>query len=418
MSLAPNSSQYGKVSLKPDRERRLVASFVEQVRSDGVQAETADLVNLYVSLKSKPLAVLVGPSQQGKLALARSFAQTFVGESPQFQIMSGHAYWASGSDQVSLYTEAQAHNNGEKILKLVDEANLARNSRRLYIACLSKISPAELETFFSTREIQTGKNPGLYFPCAHPAGTAPLPDNLLMIGTMDTDSFKWWNPELFNHTNLILWPEAEIHPGETKIQPDTKPREQAEFLKDSIRTIRPARFKLGRILGYGFKGLEPVHRIRVVLESHQVRLRDDFTDGILIYLANAWSRDDIGLFDTCNENNVRIALDLAILQQALHLVLAQAQWTDDLRADLIAAFGEDCPRSSAFLRSLTISEKEQPTTTNLDPVCGMEVQPQTAAAAQRYGRETYYFCANCCHKAFLKQPRKYIREGIVLNFQT
>ena len=43
-----------------------------------------------------------------------------------------------------------------------------------------------------------------------------------------------------------------------------------------------------------------------------------------------------------------------------------------------------------------------------DPVCGMEIDPQTAAGTSEYQGQTYYFCAPGCKKAFEQDPKKYL----------
>ena len=42
-----------------------------------------------------------------------------------------------------------------------------------------------------------------------------------------------------------------------------------------------------------------------------------------------------------------------------------------------------------------------------DPVCGMDVDPKTAAGKSEYKGQTYYFCSGGCKKAFDKEPEKY-----------
>jgi YHS domain-containing protein len=44
-----------------------------------------------------------------------------------------------------------------------------------------------------------------------------------------------------------------------------------------------------------------------------------------------------------------------------------------------------------------------------DPVCGMDVDEQTAAATAEYQGTTYYFCAPGCKKAFEKDPEQYLK---------
>ena len=43
-----------------------------------------------------------------------------------------------------------------------------------------------------------------------------------------------------------------------------------------------------------------------------------------------------------------------------------------------------------------------------DLVCGMTIDPQTAAATSEYKGKTYYFCARGCKLAFDKNPEKYV----------
>ena len=43
-----------------------------------------------------------------------------------------------------------------------------------------------------------------------------------------------------------------------------------------------------------------------------------------------------------------------------------------------------------------------------DPVCGMEIDPATAAGSSEYEGVTYYFCAEACKTAFDAEPSKYV----------
>jgi YHS domain-containing protein len=46
-----------------------------------------------------------------------------------------------------------------------------------------------------------------------------------------------------------------------------------------------------------------------------------------------------------------------------------------------------------------------------DPVCGMDVDEQSAAATAEYQGKIYYFCAPGCKKAFEKEPEKYVHAA-------
>jgi Cu+-exporting ATPase len=43
-----------------------------------------------------------------------------------------------------------------------------------------------------------------------------------------------------------------------------------------------------------------------------------------------------------------------------------------------------------------------------DPVCGMDVNPATAAAQVEHDGVTFYFCAKGCAKAFTADPAQFL----------
>lgn len=43
-----------------------------------------------------------------------------------------------------------------------------------------------------------------------------------------------------------------------------------------------------------------------------------------------------------------------------------------------------------------------------DPVCGMDVDPKSAAGKSDYKGQTYYFCSPGCKVSFDKDPEKYL----------
>jgi Cu+-exporting ATPase len=42
-----------------------------------------------------------------------------------------------------------------------------------------------------------------------------------------------------------------------------------------------------------------------------------------------------------------------------------------------------------------------------DPVCGMEIEAERAAARVEHEGRTYYFCSNSCRDEFKKNPKRY-----------
>lgn len=44
-----------------------------------------------------------------------------------------------------------------------------------------------------------------------------------------------------------------------------------------------------------------------------------------------------------------------------------------------------------------------------DPVCGMQVDPASAAGTSEHGGKTYYFCSLSCKKRFEENPSQYTK---------
>ena len=46
-----------------------------------------------------------------------------------------------------------------------------------------------------------------------------------------------------------------------------------------------------------------------------------------------------------------------------------------------------------------------------DPICGMDVDEQTAKHTSQYQGQTYYFCAPGCKRAFEANPEQYVKKA-------
>jgi len=45
-----------------------------------------------------------------------------------------------------------------------------------------------------------------------------------------------------------------------------------------------------------------------------------------------------------------------------------------------------------------------------DPVCGMQITPETAEATAEYEGRTYYFCSVKDKETFVTDPEKYVKQ--------
>jgi YHS domain-containing protein len=49
--------------------------------------------------------------------------------------------------------------------------------------------------------------------------------------------------------------------------------------------------------------------------------------------------------------------------------------------------------------------------TAIDPVCGMSVDKNSAAANANYKDNTYYFCSADCKTKFQQNPEQYVKQA-------
>jgi Cu+-exporting ATPase len=54
-----------------------------------------------------------------------------------------------------------------------------------------------------------------------------------------------------------------------------------------------------------------------------------------------------------------------------------------------------------------MERREEPMATVRDPVCGMDIDPATAAASEEYEGQTYHFCSQSCHERFVAAPDQF-----------
>jgi len=93
-----------------------------------------------------------------------------------------------------------------------------------------------------------------------------------------------------------------------------------------------------------------------------------------------------------------------------------------LQTALLVAFVLACPLMMMAMMGMTNSDGAHAghgatghasRATVIDPVCGMEVDPSAAAAAQRdYEGRLYYFCSQHCAETFAADPARFAGTAI------
>lgn len=218
MTATPKLLLPGHFHAQLDSGSDIITRLIQVAATAGVQADPRLITHFYLALQARRLVILAGPSQSGKIALVHSLAQVLTGGDPlQCQMMVGHAWWAGRSGDVGFFTAAQTRFNTEKILAVIEEALQPENAQRIYIACLTRISPAELSSFFSEIALQLQQGQLIRLPAVHLTQPVPYPPNLFLIGTMDTPHLDGLIPDLLSHLTVIQWPAVEMGSDGSKI---------------------------------------------------------------------------------------------------------------------------------------------------------------------------------------------------------
>jgi len=332
-----------------DSEAELVDRLTAAIARTGIQADRIDIASFYVALKRTPIVILAGPAQNGKVALIEWMANLLAGSSgPQRQVVPGHAWYAGGSPVNTVLVGMHARLITEKLLFIIEEAWQPENAQQVFVVGLTHISPAELLSFFTEVACQIQHNQVMHIGDAHLSTPVPFPPNLLMIGTMDTMDFDWWDEDLISGATIIEWRADKFIP-----QPDAASESQnfgCEFLRSSLRSSQRAYEKLFSVVADTKQPLKTVMLVRGILQEHGFEFSPALLDEVILYLANAWSAQGNGLFDPSTSRNLAIASDLALTQLVLPRSLEAILSSEPLEAKLYSILEEQLPRSSAFLK--------------------------------------------------------------------
>jgi hypothetical protein len=336
-----------------DVELAIINDTLAQIARSGISITSIWVANFLVALKSKPLILLTGPTESAKETLVNCFSNILtMGNFYQFQTMMGHPWWASHTSDVVTYTRFQSRFNTLKLESIIEEASLPQNKGRYFIAELIKISPGELEEYFSETAFQLQHKELMRLPTSHFSEPIPFPPNLSIVGTIDTINFNRLDRDLLSQATILdCYPVKPISglPSEN-FSPNTF--NEKSLLHSSIRDPQQAFWKLSKILVRFSSGLLPFLQVKQVLqEFRSVRSDNSIFEGI-VYLANSWSYTGEGLFDRDSRINLQIALDLAISQSLLLPQSEKIAKSINLQKRLHKILDSEFPQASTYLNQL------------------------------------------------------------------
>ncbi|MDA1884437.1 MrcB family domain-containing protein [Bacillus cereus group sp. BY105LC] len=253
-------------------QQSIIDHVSSYIQSKGFFYEKKDLINFFLSLKTKPFVILSGISGTGKTKIVQWFAESLgaTEENGQFTLIPVRPDWSDSSDLLG-YVNLQGEFQERPLIKVLE--NAAANPNRPYFVVLDEMNLARVEYYFSdflsvieSRKWKDGKivtSPVL--PESITNKHITIPSNVYIIGTVNMDEtthplskkvldrantieFNTVNLDYFNFLMDVGEKEAEIVSDSSLATKYLHLKECFKENEDLVRNISNVLIKINKIL--------------------------------------------------------------------------------------------------------------------------------------------------------------------------
>lgn len=330
--------------------RDLMAQIEREIAAEGFTYTSLIVRDYYIALQTKPLALLAGLSGAGKSRLTSLFAQAMTGSGAQYRLLPVRPDWTDATPLLG-YVNLLADGGRGRIVstQCLDFLRLAarpENASRAFFLCLDEMNLARVEHYFADllSALETPNRELLL-----PGGSAlSLPANLFFSGTLNLDEATHsLSRKVLDRANTLIFREVSLREEPAAAENDAHPssltyeQRQALFLLGRVQTVAEARARL-RSLGQADFATQVVERLAEangLLEPYDLQFGYRIRDEALRYCANSFDRDGQGLLTPEAprdlEVNLRLALDLQLLQRALPRLTGTQEQIEPPARDLL-----------------------------------------------------------------------------------
>lgn len=237
----------------PMNENKLIERICRIILNNGFTFSNIQLINYYLSLKTKPFVILTGISGTGKTKITALFAKAVCEDfDKQYLLLPVRPDWNDDKYLLGYYNPLTHKYLSTKFLDFLMRADL--DLENPYFICLDEMNLAHVEYYFSTflsaMESETEiplhaektivqTESGEEIP-----GKIKIPPNLFFTGTVNMDETTYrFSPKVLDRANTIEFNEINLLDMETQQQnetsspdePDIKSLFKEYFLDDEIR---------------------------------------------------------------------------------------------------------------------------------------------------------------------------------------
>lgn len=253
-------------------QQSIIDHVSSYIQSKGFFYEKKDLINFFLSLKTKPFVILSGISGTGKTKIVQWFAESLgaTEENGQFTLIPVRPDWSDSSDLLG-YVNLQGEFQERPLIKVLESADA--NPNRPYFVVLDEMNLARVEYYFSdflsvieSRKWKGGKivtSPVL--PESITNKHITIPSNVYIIGTVNMDEtthplskkvldrantieFNTVNLDYFNFLMDVEEKEAEIASNRSLATEYLHLKECFKENEDLVRNISNVLIEINKIL--------------------------------------------------------------------------------------------------------------------------------------------------------------------------
>ncbi|MEC2922151.1 MrcB family domain-containing protein [Bacillus tropicus] len=253
-------------------QQSIIDHVSSYIQSKGFFYEKKDLINFFLSLKTKPFVILSGISGTGKTKIVQWFAESLgaTEENGQFTLIPVRPDWSDSSDLLG-YVNLQGEFQERPLIKVLENADA--NPNRPYFVVLDEMNLARVEYYFSdflsvieSRKWKDGKivtSPVL--PESITNKHITIPSNVYIIGTVNMDEtthplskkvldrantieFNTVNLDYFNFLMDVEEKEAEIASNRSLETEYLHLKECFKDNEDLVRNISNVLIEINKIL--------------------------------------------------------------------------------------------------------------------------------------------------------------------------
>jgi hypothetical protein len=188
----------------------LLRDFQQALQKAGLAYDDALVTRFLASLLAKRFIIFTGLSGSGKTRLAQAFARWITQNADDYAVVAVGADWMSNEHIAGYPDRLNSAYAGTAARALILRAGLPENQNVPHVLILDEMNLSHVERYFADvlSAMESGEPLRFHNDDASKFGprSAPLPDNLFIIGTVNVDETTYtFSPKVLDRANVLAF---------------------------------------------------------------------------------------------------------------------------------------------------------------------------------------------------------------------